>query len=192
VKVEIPGQTPRHIGNVLYYLPTKMSVSGTTTFRNDLIRSTVIKSDAAFMSKDPYTISFGRGSATVGYRPTGFDGTLTVSDLAIGLNFGGDVAAVGAPTSVEPLASIPPACPNPPTADCGSAAIDGLPEVELFDATKQVWVRLPHLAQGNRYSVANASRYMDPASGSVLVRYVNDRMDNVGFSVDMAITGDVR
>jgi hypothetical protein len=33
---------------------------------------------------------------------------------------------------------------------------------------------------------------MDATSGSVLVRYVNDRMDNVGFSVDMSISGEVR
>ena len=192
VKVDIAGQKPRHLGNVLYYLPTKMSVSGTTTFRNDLIRSSVIQSDAAFLNKDPYSINFGRGSATLAYRPVGFEGTLTVSDLTIGLNFGGDMTAVGKPTVVEALPSLPPKCPNPPTADCAPAAIDGLPEVELFDATRQEWVRLPHLAQGARYSVANSSRYLDPASGSVLVRYVNDRMDNVGFSVDMSITGEVR
>jgi hypothetical protein len=192
VPVDITDQTPRRLGNVLYYLPATMTISGTTTFRNDLIRSSVIQSDAAFFNKDPYSINFGRGTATVAYRPTGFNGTLTVSELAIGLNFGGDISSVAKPTPVEPLASIPPTCPNPPTADCGPAPVDGLPEIELFDATNQAWVRLPHLSQGSRYAVADPTRYVDPTSGSVLVRYVNDRMDNVGFSVDLSITGDVR
>ena len=86
--VEIQGATPRRTGNVLWFLPTELSVSGTTTFRNDLLRSTVIKSDAAFFSKDPFTINFGRGSAELSYRPIAFDGTLTATELAIGLNFG--------------------------------------------------------------------------------------------------------
>ena len=40
--------------------------------------------------------------------------------------------------------------------------------------------------------LADPARYVDPASGTVLVRYVNDRQDNVGFSVDFSITGTVR
>ena len=190
--VEIADQAPRRLGNVLYYLPTSMSISGSTTFRSDLIRSSIVKSDAAFFSKDPYSINFGRGTATIAYRPTGFEGTLAVTELALSLNFGGDVLGSGAPTPIDPLPSLPPTCPNPPTADCGPIPVDGLPEVELFDVTTQGWVRLPHLSQGQRHAVAEPARYVDPTSGSVLVRYVNDRMDGVSFAVDLSISGDVR
>ena len=191
LQVDIERQQPRHLGNVLYYLPARMDVRGTTTFRSDLIRSSVVATDAAFFNKDPFSMNFGRGTATVAYRPTSFDGTLDVTEVAIGLNFGDTGIAIPA-TPVEPLPSIPPRCPNPPTADCGPAVVDGLPEVEVFDVTGQDWKRLPHLLPGPRYSLRDPVRYVDPSSGTVLVRYVNDRQDNVGFSVDMSITGTVR
>jgi hypothetical protein len=189
--VEVEQQTPKRLGNVLYYLPASMSIHGRVTFRSDLIRSSVIETDAAFFNKDPFTMNFGRGTATVAYRPTDFEGTLDVSEVAIGLNFGDNGVTVPA-TAIEPLASIPPRCPNPPTADCAPAVLDGLPEVEVFDVAGQQWKRLPHLSPGPRYGLTDPTRYVDPSSGTVLVRYVNDRQDNVGFSVDLSITGTVR
>ena len=115
--VEIEGQEARRTGNVLYYLPTDMGISGTTTFRNDLLRSTVIDSDAAFFSKDPYSINFGEGSAELSYRPVAFEGTLEATELAIGLNFGGEPglgiragahrAAAGDPAAVRGRRRLP-------------------------------------------------------------------------------------
>jgi hypothetical protein len=192
LQVEIEDQEPRRLGNVLYYLPTRLAISGTTSFRSDLIRSSVVESDAAFFSKDPYSINFGRGTATIAYRPTTFEGTLAATELAIGLNFGGDTGVAVKPNPVEPLPSIPPRCPNPPTTDCAPAIADGLPEVELYDVKNQEWRRLAHLSPGPRYTVADAANYVDPTTGTVLVRFVNDRMDSVGFSVDLSITGAVR
>jgi hypothetical protein len=190
--VEIEDQEPRRLGNVLYYLPTRMAISGATTFRSDLMRSVVVDSDAAFFSKDPYSINFGRGTATIAYRPTTFEGTLEATELALALNFGGDTGLTVKPTEIEPLPEVPPRCPNPPTADCAPAVLDGLPDVEIFDVANQEWKRLPHLTPGPRYAVADPANYVDPTTGSVLIRYVNDRMDGVGFSVDLSISGNVR
>jgi len=190
--VEIEDQEPRWLGNVLYYLPTRLAISGATSFRSDLIRSSVVDSDAAFFSKDPYSINFGRGTATIAYRPTTFEGTLAATELAIGLNFGGDTGLTVKPTLVEPLPAIPPRCPNPPTPECAPVIADGLPEVEVYDVQNQEWKRLPHLSPGPRYAVADPANYVDPTTGTVLIRYVNDRSDGVGFSVDVSITGTVR
>jgi hypothetical protein len=190
--VEIENQEPRRLGNVLYYLPTRMAVSGTITFRSDLIRSTVVDTDAQFFSKDPYSINFGRGSATIAYRPTSFEGTLAATELALALNFGGDTGLTVKPTEIEPLPELPPRCPNPPTAECAPAILDGLPEVEILDVVNQEWKRLPHLTPGPRYAVVDPANYVDPTTGTVLIRYVNDRMDGVGFSVDISITGNVQ
>ena len=44
---------------------------------------------------------------------------------------------------------------------------------------------------GRAYSVADPARYVDPTTGTVLIRYVNDRSDQVGFQVDVALTGTV-
>jgi hypothetical protein len=189
--VEIQGAAPRRTGNVLWFLPTELSVSGTTTFRNDLIRSTVIKSDAAFFSKDPFTINFGRGSAELSYRPIAFDGKLTASELAIGLNFGEPGFTVD-PKPIEPLPSIPEPCDEVQVEDCQGPNFDGLPEVELFDQSAAAWKRLPHLDAGAKYAVAEPARYVDPATGTVLIRLVNDNSDGVGFSLDLSITGDVK
>jgi hypothetical protein len=186
--VEIEGQTPRRTGNILYYLPTDLTVKGTATFRNDLLRSTVVASDAGFFNKDPYNINIGRGSAQIAYRPISFEGSLSATELAIGLN-SGDPGLTTTPKPIEPLTGIPPACPDPPTADCATAALDGLPEVELYDLRTGAFKRLPHLDGGSRYAVSDPSRFVDPATGTVLVRFVNDRNDGTSFSLDLSITG---
>ena len=190
--VEIVDQKPRATGNILYYLPADVAVSGKTTFRGDLLRSSTIDASAAFFSKDPFNINFGKGSATLAYRPISFSGTFTATELAMGLNFGGDMPIVAPAKTIEPLPAIPPTCADPPTPDCAVAGFDGLPEVELFDLVTGEWVRLPHMGGGARYAIAEPTRYVDPTSGSVLVRFVNDRSDEVGFSFDLSMTGSVR
>jgi hypothetical protein len=50
---------------------------------------------------------------------------------------------------------------------------------------------LPHFTAGTRYAVAEPARYVDPTSGTVLIRYVNERSDQVGVQVDVALTGTV-
>ncbi len=187
--VEIEGAVPRRTGNVLWFLPTEVSISGRTTFRNDLLRSTVISSDAAFFSKDPFTINFGRGTAELSYRPIAFDGTIAATELAIGLNFGEPGFTID-PKPIEPLPSIPEPCAA--GEDCERPNFDGMPEVELFDLTAAAWKRLPHLEAGSRYAIAQPARYVDPATGTVLVRLVNENSDGVGFSLDLSITGDVK
>jgi len=85
-----------------------------------------------------------------------------------------------------------PSCGDKPVEGCAQRIIDGIPETELFDLTTSTWVRLPHLAPGPRYSVADPSRYVDPTSGTVLIRFVNDQSDSVGFSATVSIRGIVR
>jgi len=189
--VQVAGQQPKRLGNVLYYLPTEVSVRGKTTFRNDLIRSTVVKSDAAFFTKDPFSINFGRGSATMSFRPIALKGTIEASELALAMNFGGDPNATVQPTPLTPLTTIPPPCPDPSTQAC-AGAFDGLPEVELYDLRDATWRRFPHLGGGSRFAIAQPDRYVDAATGTVLVRFVNDRSDNVGFQLDLSITGTVK
>ena len=151
----------------------------------------MIASDAAFFNKDPFTINFGRGSAQLSYRPIAFDGRITATQLAIGLNFG-DPGFVLDPKVIEPLPTIPKACGKEPTEGCQMPNFDGLPEVELFDLTASDWKRLPHLTGGTRFAIADPVRFVDPATGTVLMRLVNENTDGVGFSMDLSITGDVK
>jgi hypothetical protein len=188
--VEIEGAQPRREANVLWFLPTEVEIKGRTLFRNDLLRSTVISSDANFFSKDPSTINIGRGTAELSYRPIAFEGTIEASELAIGLNFG-DPGFTVDPTPIEPLPSIPPACEEGED-DCVVPGMEGIPAVELYDLTASAWKRLPDLEADSRYAVAEPARYVDPATGTVRIRFISDNIDGVGFSLDLSITGDVK
>ena len=46
------------------------------------------------------------------------------------------------------------------------------------------------LHSGGRYAVKDPARYVDPGTGTVLVKFVNET-EQTGFSFDVSITGDV-
>jgi hypothetical protein len=189
--VEIEGQVVRRTGNVLWFLPTDIAVSGKTTFRQDLMRNTVVSSDAAFFNKDLFSINFGRGKAELSFRPIAFDGSIDTSQLSIGFNFG-EFGLPLEPKVVKPLDEVPVPCGDQPVEGCRQPVFDGLPEVELYDLTTASWRRLPHLVGGSRYAVDEPGHYVDTATGTVLVRFINDFSDGVGFNLDLSITGNVK
>jgi hypothetical protein len=182
--VRVEGSEPRRTGNVLYVIPASMRVQGAVSFGLDLIRSTVVAGDAAVFNKSPMDLNFGQGSLTVAYRPVAFEGSLQATGLTFEFNAGSEIG-VGSGT-VEPVG------PPPTAAPATGPNFDGLPEVDLFDRTAGSWVRLPHLAGGVATSIKDPERYVDPTSGSVLVRFVNDRTDGVGFQFAVRIEGQVR
>ena len=137
--------------------------------------------------KDPSSITFGRGSATLAYRPIAFEGRFAATELAIahelrrwdawresGAGRAGLVHRAAVRTAIDP-----PSDPASPATgpDCDVAVQDGLADVEVFDLGAQTWKRLPHLASGTRYAVADPAHYVDPTTGTVLIRFVNDRAD---------------
>ena len=195
--VEIEGQVIRRTANVLWYLPADIAVRGKTTFRQDLMRNTVVSTDAAFFNKDPFSINFGRGTAELSFRPISFDGSIEASQVAIGFNFG-EFGVGGDPKPVKPLDKVPDCvikvddAQNPGKDLCPQQVFDGLPEVELYDLTTATWRRLPHLTGGSRYAVADPGHYVDAATGTVLVRFINEFSDGVGFNLDLSVTGTVK
>jgi len=193
--VEIAGQRPARAANVLYYIPVGMQIRGTTKFGNDLMRSTVLSADAGFFSKDPYSMSFGKGTVTVAYRPIPFEGTFTPTKVLLGMGFGGGDAIGGGGVVIAP---VPPGSPDPcDVAPCPAPSIDpnapfdGLPETEVLDRTTGDWQRLPHLNGGNVYELKEPTRYVDPATGTIQIRFVNDRVDSVGLSFSVVLEGKV-
>lgn len=193
LSVDVEGQEARRTGNVLYYYPTSLDVTGKTTFRQDLLRSSVVATDSAFFNKDPYSMNFGRGTATLAYRPIPFEGTFTPTRLVLNLGFGGDQNVQGLPpTEIEPLDEVPEPC-DPTAGACQPPAnFDGMPEVDVFDLGDGTWRRLPHLQPGSRYALAEPERYVDPSTGTVLLRFVNEIAEGVGFSLNLELEGDVR
>jgi hypothetical protein len=196
--IEIQGQVPRRTGNVLYYFNAPLAIHGQTTFTSDLLRSSVTSSDSAFFNKSPWSIDMGRGSATLAYRPIPFEGTFRTTDVVLNMGFGGDNGIGGAkPKPIEPLDEIPPAC-DPQLEDCpgevapnGNMNFDGMPELEVFDVAASEWRRLPHLTQGQRYSLASPASYVEPTTGTLLVRFVNENMDSVSFNLGVDLSGVV-
>ena len=69
---------------------------------------------------------------------------------------------------------------------------DGIPEVEVFDRTAGEWRRLPHFTQGSGYSLEDPEKYVDPSSGTLQVRFINDRSDGVNFGFSVALEGTIR
>jgi hypothetical protein len=190
LEVDVEGQRPARSANILYYVPVSMQVSGQTAFRADLIRATVLESDAAFFGRDPYSINVGQGSVTVAYRPIPFNGTFSVTRVLLTLGFGGEVVAGGGKV-IEP---VPQPSPEPSGTDeePGFDGWDGLPEVEVFDRTVGAWQRLPHFTQGTTYELKDPQNYVDAATGTLQVRFVNERQDGVGFAFSVALEGVVR
>jgi len=52
-------------------------------------------------------------------------------------------------------------------------------------------MRFPHITPGNSIEIADPQRWVDPASGTVLVRVRSDRPDGVGFQLQVQLEGAV-
>ena len=175
-----------------------MTVQGRTTSSGDLLERTIIDADAPFFSKDP-TRSASAGAAP--RSPTGRSRSTAGSPRATSGSASTSARTARSRRGRRPVEPIPDAClndrarrPMPPT-DCPKPLpadqFDGMPEVELFDSTGGHWHRLPHLDAGpDRTMSPTPARYVDPTTGTVLVRFVNDRQDQVGSSVDRRDHGD--
>ncbi len=197
--VTVEGQATNRVSNILYDIPLGMRVHGAVEFGGDLVRGTMTETDAAFFSKDPTAMNFGQGSVTLVYRPIAFEGRLAATRLRFGINFGPDGSVGGGDgTKVEPIPDtcldvkapdvLPPGCPEPLPAD----QFNGVPEVEIFDRTGSgAWHRLPHLSMGQTYDVRDPAKYVDPATGAVLLRLVNERQDPISVYLNVSIGGTV-
>jgi hypothetical protein len=192
--VRLGNTVPRRNGNVLYYVPIDIGITGKVTFSSDLLRTTVLDSDAQFFSKERFFLSMGPGTATMAYRPIPFEGRFTASEVRLVLGQGGNLTPIGG-KPIEPLPSIPIICTdalNSQPPGCEARRLDFLPEIELFDIADGEWQRLPRLVPEQSYTLTNPSRYVDPSTGQVLVRYVNDNPEgSAGFSFQLVLEGDV-
>jgi hypothetical protein len=196
--LRVGSETPRRNGNVLYYVPVGIGVSGKVTFQGDLVRANVIDSNAQFFTKDRLFLSMGSGTATIAYRPIPFDGTFSLSEVRLQLNGGGgNLTPGGTGKPITPLAEIPVPCTdskNNTPAGCQPPRPDLLPEVEVFDRNGTgAWVRLPRFDADATYSLTNPAQYVDPVTGQLLVRFVNDNLEmSVGFGFQVALVGTVQ
>ncbi|HET9853211.1 MAG TPA: hypothetical protein VFP56_12015 [Candidatus Limnocylindrales bacterium] len=194
--VKLGSETPRQTGNVLYYVPVEIGIAGHVAFSSDLMRSTVVEADGQF-SKDRFFLNLGNGSATLAYQPIPFEGTFSASGLRLGLiSGGGGLGELGKGKDIEPLAETTIVCTdsnNTLPKGCQARREDFLPEVEVFDRSGEGrWLRLPRMSSDTVYNLLNPQRYADPATGQVLMRFVNDNPElQAGFGFQLVLEGDV-
>ena len=187
VPLELEGQTVRRIANVLYEIPFPYAISGRTVFANDLIRTAVLDVGANFFTKDPTAFSLGTGTARVSYRPVPFEGTLEPGRVVVEMTFGGDFTMPGGQAQALQEAV---RC-DPGAEDCLPPQ-DGLPDIEVLDRRTESWVQFRHMAQGTSYELEDAARWVDPATGELQVKFVNERNDQVYFQFLVRLEGTVR
>jgi hypothetical protein len=187
VEARIDGTPARTTGNILWFVPLDLAVHGTVAFGGDLMRPTTIAADAAVFSKgDPFTMNFNQGTVTLAYRPVAFGGSITARKLVLLMNAGGG-SPPPAGNAVRPTGSGDEA----PTRAEIDAQQDSIPIVELFDRVAGKWMRFAHIAAGSAVEIADPQRWVDPASGAVLVRLRSDRPDGVGFQFQVRLEGEV-
>jgi hypothetical protein len=194
--LRIGDTAPRRNGNVLYYVPVDVSIGGQVTFSADLLRRTVVDADAMFFTEDRQWLGMGAGTATVSYRPIPFVGTFAVDTIRLSLGTSGGGIPANA-EELEPLDEIPEPCTdvtNTLPEGCEPRRDDFLPEVEVFDIATSEWARLPRMKDSLGYTIAGPERFVDPATGQLLVRFVNDSPDQgqLGFIFDVELVGAVR
>ncbi len=209
--VTVAGEEPRTAGETLYYLPLGLAASGPVAFTPDLMRSSLVEVKAQFFNKDPFNLTIGGGSVTLAYRPIPVSGRLTTTRLALGINMGmpakmdgGKGTKTGGGVEPAPPASEPAATPAPSGAT-GTGAPDataqpaplpvageaGLPRLELFDRDAGAWREVPGLASGRVLEISSPGRFVDPASGTILLRLSNDRQDAVSLQLAVQLEGKI-
>ncbi len=186
VQAQVEGAQVRRVANVLYEIPLPFAVHGRTTFRGDLMRSSTVDVNANNFSKDPWTISLGIGDIRMAYRPLPFEGRLTPESVVVGMTFGGDpTIPSGAPAPLKEVARCVAG------ADGCVPPQDGFPDIEILDIGTGKWVQFAHMTNGQAYELADAARWVDPASGELQVRFVNEHQDGIGFQFQVQLTGTV-
>jgi hypothetical protein len=96
---------------------------------------------------------------------------------------------------IAPLDEVPEPCTdvtNVLPKGCEPRRVDFLPEVEVFDLATGEWARLPRMLESRGYTLARPERYVDGATGQLLVRFVNDAPDaQVSFMFELALEGTI-
>lgn len=200
------------VGETLFVLPARASASGPVAFAGDLIRHSVVATDALESYEESNGFYLSRGTMTVDYRPVGFEGDFEVDDLFLNLSQEGPrpVAADGEPLEPLPEAEQPdpddplgeedpeqPADgepePDDPLKPGGGFGDPELPRLQLFDRLAGRFVEFEPMTRSTTYRIAAPERYVD-ASGTFRVRFVNRAGEEFGsyFSLGARLEGTVR
>ncbi|MEX2547144.1 MAG: hypothetical protein WD830_05075 [Chloroflexota bacterium] len=188
------GTPAERVGETLFVLPARATVTGPVVFAGGLIHYDIVESDAIEVFDEGFAFTMGYGTMTVEYRPVGFEGAFDVTGLLLRVNQGevDSPAADGEdlpplpaeeqPDSDDPLAS-------EPRPDEGAFDV---PRVQLFDRVAGTWIEFEPVTMSRTYRITDPERYVD-SSGGLRVRFVlRDTEAYSNFSLAVRLEGDVR
>ena len=196
--VAIAGQEPRTMGETLYYLPLGLAAAGRVAFTPDLMRSSVVEVSAQYFARDPFNVTIGAGTATLAYRPIPVSGTIAATRLAIGANLGtwgpiaGSAATVPSAGAGEPAATPAPSSGPVAAPPVPEPIAPTLPTIELLDRPTGTWRTVDGLVSGRAVDIADPARFVDAASGTILLRLSYDRPESIGFQLAIQLEGEIR
>jgi len=139
--VDLVGDVPNRVGEGLFMIPLGVTLDPEQVFSDQMIRRTIVETNADNGWGDGGGMYLGRGTMTVEARPARFDGSFEVSSLEIALTHGGVRPLFGTgevlqplpadqqPDQTDPLETGPIGSPAPgasPAADC---AVPPCPDV---------------------------------------------------------------
>jgi hypothetical protein len=187
------GAGAETLGETLYVLASRARIEGPATFVGNLVDHTTLELNGLDASQQGVSYFLNRGTITAEYRPVGFEGTFTVSELLIRL---ATDTTSGAGATGQPLAPLPeaeqPATDDPLLSNPrpGQGRPD-TPRIQLYDMTAQRWIEFEPAEKSKTYSVPEPARYVDD-SGAFRVRFVaRDVTEYAQFTMSPRITGTV-
>lgn len=171
LEVSVDG-TAEVIGETLYLLQARASVSGPVSLTESLLQRSVVASDAVEIFEEFGSFHFDRGTLSVEYRPAALEGTFQPT----GLTFRIGSSSVAPGTIGEELPPLP--ADDQPDPDAPLAVNPGpdeleanFPRLQLFDVTTGTWVEFAAIGQHQTYQVADPARWLDQTA-TLRVRFV--------------------
>jgi hypothetical protein len=99
------GTAAKQVGDTVLFYPTTMSVVGPTVWTNPLLGRSVLASDANEARDDVGSLALSRGTMTMEWRPLGYGGPFTATNLSMMLTQGEQMMLRGDGPVVAPLPS---------------------------------------------------------------------------------------
>lgn len=187
IPVDIAGAQPKRISDVLYTIPMRVAVTGQVHFDGDLLTGTITSNTSMNFWTDPSQMSMDTGAMTMSYRPMAFQGTLAPSSVQIAMRSPGMIGMPGGTPAAVPIGG---RCATPTAKDCST--VSTFPDVDVFDVQAGAWVELGGLSVDVPYTLTNAARWVDPATGEVQVRFTNQSHDQISWLFAIAVDGVVQ
>ena len=104
-------------------------------------------------------------------------------------------ASTAGPGEVTPAplpAGGPPDKPVPAPAPVPVPGDPTLPGIEIFDRSAGAWRVVDDATSGQTLEIRDPSRFVDPSSGTVLLRLTNERQDAVSLQLAVQLEGEMR